>query len=125
MIVEEPCTTRSDGSWKLVDANGAVVVCRRPGSTSDNRVYHAVDLVAFERDGTVRPACDSQGRTTINWQLRRKSDLEPVWSGCSLIQCWGTHDNRDQQKHGETLAGKLAKMTIEEFDDHITTTANR
>lgn len=118
----EPRIVERDGERCLVDDAGEEQVLR-PKNNSQNRIYHAADLDAFEA-GEIRPACRvSAHKPDGAWRLCRQAALDGIWRPCTFHPCWGGAES-NAPRGGEdappaqesTLAAKLRSMSAEEYD---------
>lgn len=106
-----------DGQQRLVDQNGDQIIVRRVNTTTSRRIYHRVDLDAYQND-EIRPACGCALSDDSRWWLRRRADLDAVWTECSYRTCFGEYDQStaSQRENGTSLAHTLSEMSVEEFD---------
>jgi hypothetical protein len=111
-----------DGTPIVVDATGAVIVCRQDGQHrgGTTRNYHRIDTEQFAATGGISPACGYVNSShAVTWVSRRKRDLDGIWGGCSFQECFGDYDRHDttSKVSGHSgLAATLEAMSVEEFD---------
>lgn len=122
MIDGEPQVIERDGRPLVVDQSGDELVCRKNTLQrgTDSLHYHRVDVEAYAEHGSVEPACGRQayGGSGIEWLLRRKTDLDATWDGCSYRSCFGEYHPTDLTGNDSQngLAAQLEAMSVEEFD---------
>jgi hypothetical protein len=111
MIAGEPRVVERNGEQRVVDADGALVVCR-PAGRSVRRVFHRVDAAAYE-SGRVVPACHCRSADAIS-RLARETDLSPQWGECTREACFGECGTKTEYSTYSTV---LEEMSPEAFEE--------